>query len=65
MKSAAILSKPWKPELANILPELLGWFRQRGYTLYLDQETARYANGVQVVSREEILKLTALSSCAG
>jgi NAD+ kinase len=56
MKSAAIISKPWKPELATILPDLLGWFRQRGYTLYLDQETARYTNGEQVVSREEVGK---------
>ncbi len=54
MKSAAIISKPSKPELATILPELLGWFRQRGYQLYLDEETARYTNGEQVMSREEI-----------
>lgn len=54
MKSAAIISKPSKPELATILPELLAWFRQRGYQLYLDEETARYTNGEQVLSREEI-----------
>src|SRR5208283_288039 len=54
MKSAAIISKPWKTELGSILPELLGWFRQRGYQLYLDEETARYTNGEQVISREEI-----------
>jgi len=54
MKSAAIISKPSKPELAGILPELLSWFRQRGYQLYLDQQTARYTNGDEVVSRKEI-----------
>ena len=42
MKSAAIISKPSKPELAIILPELLGWFRKHGYKLYLDQETGQY-----------------------
>jgi NAD+ kinase len=52
MKSAAIISKPLKPELAGILPELLAWFRKRGYTLYLDQETAQYANGEEVVPRK-------------
>src|SRR5215471_18118769 len=57
MKSAAIISKPWKQELAGILPELLSWFRQRGYQIYLDEETARYTNGERVVSREEIGKL--------
>ncbi len=54
MKSAAIISKPSKPELADILPELLSWFRQRGYQLYLDKETAQYADGEDVVSRDAI-----------
>jgi NAD+ kinase len=54
MKSAAIISKPSKPELAGVLPELLGWFRRRGYAVYLDQETAQYTNGEQVVPRKEM-----------
>jgi len=54
MKSVAIISKPSKSELATILPELLSWFRERGYQLYLDQETAQYTNGEEVVSRQEI-----------
>jgi NAD+ kinase len=52
MKSAAIISKPSKPELAGILPELLAWFRRHGYTIYLDQETAKYTNGEEVVARK-------------
>jgi NAD+ kinase len=54
MKSVAIISKPSKAELATILPELLSWFRQRGYQLYLDRETAQYTNGEEVVPRQEI-----------
>ncbi len=55
MKSAAIISKPSKPELATILPELLAWFRRHGYHLYLDQETAGYTtDGAEVVSRDEV-----------
>ncbi len=55
MKSAAIISKPSKPELATILPELLGWFRKHGYQLYLDKETANYTtDGAEVVSRDEV-----------
>jgi len=55
MKSVAIISKPSKAELATILPELLGWFRQRGYQVYLDLETAHYNHGEgEVVPREEI-----------
>jgi NAD+ kinase len=54
MKSVAIISKPSKPELAAMLPELLAWFHQREYRLYLDQETALYTNGQEVVPREKI-----------
>lgn len=54
MKSAAIISKPSKPGLAGILPELLNWFRQRGYKLYLDQETAQYVDGAEVVARKDM-----------
>src|SRR5215471_7638674 len=57
MKSTAIISKPWKQELAGILPELLGWFHQRGYQIYMDEETARCTNGERVVSRDEIGRL--------
>ncbi len=56
MKSAAIISKPSKQELSTILPELLSWFRQHGYQIYMDEETARYTNGEQVVTRDEIGK---------
>ncbi len=55
MKSAAIISKPSKPELATILPDLLGWFRKHGYHLYLDNETAGYvSDGAEVVSRNRV-----------
>ena len=55
MKSAAIISKPSKPELAGILPDLLAWFRQHDYHLYLDQETAGYVtDGAEVVSRAQV-----------
>ncbi len=54
MKSAAIISKPSKPELAGILPELLAWFHKHEYTLYVDQETAQYTNGAEVVPRKMI-----------
>src|SRR5215472_3119578 len=54
MKSVAIISKPAKQELAGILPDLLTWLRRRHYTIYMDEETARYTNGGHVMSREEI-----------
>ena len=42
MPLAAILSKPQKPELGTILPELRGWLEQRGWTSVLDEESAGY-----------------------
>ncbi len=54
MKSVAIISKPSKTELAGILPELLSWFRSRGYRIYLDIETAAYTNGEETIPREQI-----------
>ena len=54
MKSAAIISKPAKPELATILPDLLAWFHQRGYRLYLDEQTAQYIDGEDVLPRAQL-----------
>lgn len=54
MKSAAIISKPAKPELATILPDLLAWFHQRGYKLYLDEQTAQYIDGEEVLPRAQL-----------
>ncbi|HKW66317.1 MAG TPA: NAD(+)/NADH kinase [Terriglobales bacterium] len=51
MKTAAIFSKPAKPELAQIVPELLRWFRGHGYQVVVDQETSAYASGPEVVER--------------
>src|SRR5947209_9179132 len=42
MPLAAILSKPQKPELTVILPELRAWLQQRGWTAVMDQESAGY-----------------------
>ena len=42
-KAAAIISKPEKPELATIVPELLDWFREHQYQVVVDPETAPHA----------------------
>ena len=39
---AAIISKPQKPELCEILAQLLEWFAARGYECVLDPESAGY-----------------------
>jgi NAD+ kinase len=51
---AAIISKPNKPELAEIVPPLLTWFRDHHYRVVVDPETAPYAPGMEVLAREEM-----------
>jgi NAD+ kinase len=53
-KSAGIISKPNKPELAGIVPDLLAWFRQHDYQVVVDPETAGHAAGVEVLAREDM-----------
>jgi len=42
-KIAAVVSKPGKPELASIVPELFAWFRHHQYEVVADRETATHA----------------------
>jgi NAD+ kinase len=53
-KLVGIMSKPSKPELASIVPGLLDWLRNNQYQIVVDAETALYAPGLEVTSREEM-----------
>lgn len=53
-KSVAIISKPDKPELAQILPLLYAWLHKHDYGLVIDSETAVYASGPEVVARPDL-----------
>jgi len=53
-KAAAIVSKPGNPELASIVPRLVEWFRQQQYQVVVDGETAPHAQGVEVLTRDEM-----------
>ncbi len=52
-KTAAIISRPDRPEVAKIIPGLLTWLAEHGYKVIIDQETSRYTNG-QVVPRAQM-----------
>ena len=51
---AAIISKPQKPELAAILPQLVSWLRERKYDAVLDMSSAAYIPGAAGVPREQL-----------
>jgi NAD+ kinase len=53
-KLAAIMSKPGKPELAQVVPGLLDWLRKHEYQVVVDRETAPYAGGAEVLPRKEM-----------
>ncbi len=53
-KVAAIISRPARPEVAGIVPELLGWLRGHGYQVIVDPETAKYSDGQKEVLRSEM-----------
>jgi len=53
-KAAAIISKPGKPELTQVVPPLVEWLQAHQYKVVVDRETATYAQGTAVAAREEI-----------
>jgi NAD+ kinase len=53
-KTAAIISRPDRPEVAKILPGLLTWLGEHGYKVIIDLETSKYATGPEVVARAQM-----------
>ena len=56
MLLAAIISKPQKPELSTILPELIRWLAEHNYEAVLDTDSAAYVPGAEAVPRVELPK---------
>ena len=50
-KAVGIVSKPNKPEVAQIVPGLKEWLSNHGYSYIVDPETAPFASGAEVLSR--------------
>jgi NAD+ kinase len=53
-KTAAIIARPDRPEVAQILPGLFTWLGEHGYKVIVDVETAKYTTGQEVVPRAEM-----------
>jgi NAD+ kinase len=53
-KTAAIISRPDRPEVAQILPALLTWLGEHGYKVILDLETSKYIAGQEIVPRAQM-----------
>jgi NAD+ kinase len=53
-KTAAILSRPERPEVAKVLPGLFTWLTEHAYKVIVDEETAGYIAGQEVVPRSQM-----------
>ncbi len=53
-KTVAIVSKPDRPELREVLPALEKWLEQTNYAVVMDQESAAYFSGSDVIPRTEL-----------
>jgi NAD+ kinase len=53
-KTAAIMSRPNRSAVAQILPGLLTWLREHGYKIIVDYETAKYTADEEVIPRPEM-----------
>ncbi len=53
-KTAAIISRPDRSQVAQVIPGLLTWFAEHGYRVVVDEETAKYTAGQEIVPRPEM-----------
>lgn len=56
-KTAAIISRPGRPSVAQVLPGLFDWLRKHGYTIIVDLETSKYAANQEIVPRAQMAQL--------
>ncbi|MGE0404939.1 MAG: NAD(+)/NADH kinase [Candidatus Korobacteraceae bacterium] len=53
-KSVAIVSKPGKPELKELLPPVVEWLQQHDYSVVVDHESVEYLPGARTLERSSI-----------
>lgn len=53
-KTAAVVSRPDRPQVAQIMPNLISWFSDHNFKVIVDEQTAKYISGPQVVSRSQM-----------
>lgn len=54
MRRVAIIAKPQKQELNQILPELLLWLRAHGFEPFMDEQAGAYTQDAPIVPRQEL-----------
>jgi NAD+ kinase len=57
IKTVAIISKPDRPELTEVLPRLYQRLKEHGYDVVTDHESTAYFSGPLAMSREEFARV--------
>jgi NAD+ kinase len=55
-KTVAIVSKPGRPELSELLPPLEKWLQEHNYAVVMDEESAVYFPAADVMPRSDLAK---------
>lgn len=53
-KTAAVISRPDRQEVGELVPGLLRWLHEHGYKVITDPETAKYCSSEEVVPRTDM-----------
>ncbi len=56
-KTASIISRPNRPKVGEVIPGLLVWLAEHGYHVVLDEQSAKYASGPEVVPRAQMASM--------
>lgn len=56
MPSAAVISKPNKPELNELISGVVDWLERHGYQVVLDPESSNHVSGYKRAAREQLHK---------
>ena len=52
LKTAAIISRPDRPRVSEIVPGLVQWLEKHNYRVIIDEGSAKYVSGQEIVARD-------------
>jgi NAD+ kinase len=53
-KVAAIMSRPDRPKVGEIIPGVITWLGEHGYRVIMDEFSGKYSSAAEIVSRSEM-----------
>src|ERR1700757_3623297 len=54
LSKVALVSKPGRPELAEVIPKLCSWLQERGIEVVVDRESGEYCRQDHVFDRQQL-----------